>query len=71
MQSEKQHELPPPVQGPGIFEFAHLDPYRTLPLIFQNVQTNGPSDWANIRMPYFGDKPHLEHKTIFKNKDGY
>lgn len=68
MQSEKQHELLPPI---GIFDFAHWNPYRILPLIFQNIQTNGPSDWANIRMPYFGDKPHLEDKTIFENKNGY
>lgn len=46
--------------------FAHLSLYGILPLIFQNIQTNGPSNWANIRMPYFGDKPHLKHKKILK-----
>lgn len=60
MQSEKQHELLLPIQGTSVFDSAHLNPYGILPLIFQNIQTNGPSDWANVRMPYFGDKPHLE-----------
>lgn len=34
-----------------------------LPLIFQDIQTNGPCDGTNIRMPYFSDKPDLEYKA--------
>jgi len=44
MQSQKQHELLPPIQDTGVFDFAHLNQYGILPLIFQNIQTNGPSD---------------------------
>lgn len=54
-----------PVQDISILDFVYLNPHGILPLIFQNIQTNGPSDRANIRMPYFSDKPHLKKQDHF------